>query len=190
MQDNLNKIFSRLAINQELLSHSLQTAYLCLQLMRLLPKGFIKISPAEMYLAGLLHDLGKTTWPKELFYKPKEELSKFELAMMKQHPFKGAIMVMDLLPNISDEICYIIATHHERPDGTGYPTGLKTLSNEILLLATCDVFCACMEARQYRKKVLTVNETIKVIEKFAPPEVMEAIIFSQNNIGMVANMIR
>lgn len=190
MQDNLNKIFSRLAINQELLSHSLRTAYLCLQLMRLLPKGFIKISPAEMYLAGLLHDLGKASWPKEFFYKSKKELSKCEIAQMNEHPIKGALMAMDLLPELSDEVCYVIMTHHERPDGTGYPTGLKEVSNETLLLATCDVFCACMEPRQYRREMLAFNETIKIIKEFAPIELIEALILSQNKIGMVGSMIR
>lgn len=146
------------------------------------------MTPGEMYLAGLLHDLGKTSWPEEFFWKPKDKLSKLELGRMNQHPIEGSIMAMKMLPDLSDEVYYIIATHHERPDGTGYPAGLKELTNETLLLATCDVFCACTEPRQYRKGNLATNDTLKIIEKFAPAEIIEAIINSQNKAGRVVNM--
>jgi len=179
LQFALDRIFFKISINQELLSHSSKTAYLCWEALQNLPRGFINLTPGEIYLAGLLHDIGKTTWPPGLFYRPKQLLTCTDRLLMNSHPLEGVRIAREMLPGISNDILKLIETHHERPGGTGYPAGITRPKNEALLLAACDVFCACTEWRQYRKEVLATGTALKVIKQFAPPEIVRAIASGQ-----------
>jgi putative nucleotidyltransferase with HDIG domain len=75
-----------------------------------------------VYMAGLIHDLGKIHVPAEILSKPGE-LTKLEFDMIKTHPKVG----YDLLKRIEFPwpIAQIIYQHHEREDGSGYPRKLK-----------------------------------------------------------------
>lgn len=179
MHSNLNHIFSKLSANHELISHSLKTAHLCWEALQFLPKGYIELSPGEIYLAGLLHDIGKTTWPPEMFSKPKYCLTLADRLLMDGHSTEGARIAKELFPELSESVIEAIATHHERPGGKGYPKGKNKLKNEALLLAACDVFCACTEERKYRKGILTINATLKIIGQFATPEIVNAVVNGQ-----------
>ena len=100
-------------------------------------------------VAGLLHDIGKITVPTEILSKPGK-LSALEMAMIKDHPK----VAFDILKNIEFDwpIARIVAQHHERLDGSGYPYGLS--GNDILLeariLAVADVVEAMSSSRPYR----------------------------------------
>lgn len=189
LHEAYSEIFAHLSVNNELLSHSLKTAHLCWQALQFLPKDFVNVTPGEMYLAGLLHDIGKTRWPSEMFSKPHHCLTIGDRLLMDSHSLEGARIAKAIFPEINEGIIEIIATHHERPGGKGYPKGKKNLENETLLLAACDVFCACTEQRKYRKDVLANSTTIEIIKEFAPVEIVEAIIngqmLSQNKTGVV-----
>ncbi len=99
--------------------------------------------------AGLLHDLGKISLPAEILIKPGR-LSGLELAVIKTHPR----VAYDVLKNVESfgGIAEIIFQHHERMDGSGYPSGLR--GEEILLeariLAVSDVVEAMSSHRPYR----------------------------------------
>jgi putative nucleotidyltransferase with HDIG domain len=99
--------------------------------------------------ASYLHDIGKIHIPESVLNKPSR-LTDEEFAIIKKHPADGAEM---LKGTIYEELCPIIAQHHERLDGTGYPLGLK--DDEILLeariIAVSDTFDAMTEDRAYRK---------------------------------------
>jgi putative nucleotidyltransferase with HDIG domain len=71
--------------------------------------------------AALLHDLGKVLIPPSILNNPGK-LSEGEWAIVRRHPEIGA----KLLSEISgyERVREAIATHHERPDGGGYPAGL------------------------------------------------------------------
>jgi len=104
----------------------------------------------ELYLAGLLHDLGKTFIPSEILNK-KEKLTDEEFEIIKRHPIDG-FNVLDSIKNL-DKIKHSVKHHHERCDGTGYPDGLK--GNEIQLetqiLSVADAYDAMTTNRPYRK---------------------------------------
>src|SRR5262245_23282706 len=72
-------------------------------------------------LAGLLHDVGKIGIDGTIVGKPGA-LSRPEWVMMRDHPRIGA----DILENAGlDDIREWVLAHHERPDGAGYPRGLR-----------------------------------------------------------------
>ena len=109
--------------------------------------------PAEqlenLYLSSELHDVGKINIPIELLNKPGK-LTDEEFGVIKQHPGDGADMVRNSTYNC---LASVIEQHHERLDGSGYPSGLK--GNEIdfnaKIIAVSDTFDAMTEDRSYRK---------------------------------------
>lgn len=86
------------------------------------------LSPADaqdVFLAGLLHDIGKIGLPDHLLVKPVPQMNGDELGMYRKHPIKGEQSVMAL-----EELrgaARIVRHHHERFDGQGYPDGLSGL---------------------------------------------------------------
>ncbi|MCX7816235.1 MAG: HD domain-containing protein [Syntrophales bacterium] len=102
-----------------------------------------------IYLAGLVHDIGKISVPSEILSKPST-LTEIEFQLIKTHPGVG----WDILKNIDFPwpIARIILEHHERIDGSGYPNGIK--GEEILIeariLAVADVVEAMVSHRSYR----------------------------------------
>ena len=103
----------------------------------------------NLFLASILHDIGKVNVPEEVLNKPGR-LTNDEFALIKKHPGDGADM---LRKTAYADLAEIVEQHHERIDGRGYPFGLK--ADEILLeakiIGVCDTFDAMTEDRSYRK---------------------------------------
>jgi len=112
--------------------------------------GFEPEKVQQIYLAGLLHDIGKIGVPEAILRK-EGKLTAEEYDDMKRHPMLGA----NILGGIRqlDEVVVGILTHHERPDGKGYPRGLKgddiPVEGRIICIADC--FDAMSSYRTYRK---------------------------------------
>ena len=100
-------------------------------------------------LGALLHDIGKIGISDDVLRKPAP-LTPEEFEMIKQHPGVGA-RILRSVPFLAPHIP-IVELHHERPDGHGYPHGLR--GDEIPLLArivhVADAFDAMTSARAYR----------------------------------------
>jgi PAS domain S-box-containing protein/putative nucleotidyltransferase with HDIG domain len=113
--------------------------------------------------AGLLHDLGKIFIPIEILTKAGQ-LTEDEFATVKNHPKAG----YDILKNIEFPwpIAEIVLQHHERIDGSGYPSGLK--NNEIFLeariLGVADAVEAMVYQRSYRPS-LGLDKALKELVK-------------------------
>jgi len=100
-------------------------------------------------VASILHDIGKIAIPAEILTKPYG-VSEAEYSLIKVHP----TVAYDILKEIRFPwpVADIVLQHHERLDGSGYPTGLK--EGEILLeariLAVADTVEALASHRPYR----------------------------------------
>jgi len=113
----------------------------------------IQLSDSEVeriYMAGLLHDVGKIGVPENVLQKTGR-LTAEEFEQMKKHPQIGARILRDI-KQIEDIIPGVLH-HHERYDGRGYPAGLAgeqiPLMGRIICLADC--FDAMTSNRTYRK---------------------------------------
>jgi diguanylate cyclase (GGDEF)-like protein/putative nucleotidyltransferase with HDIG domain len=101
--------------------------------------------------AALLHDVGKLAIPEHILNKPGK-LSSAEYSKVMIHPVVGA----DILSNVEFpyEVVPIVKHHHEKYDGTGYPSGLK--GEEIPLgariLTVVDCYDALTTRRAYRPR--------------------------------------
>lgn len=102
-----------------------------------------------LYLAGIVHDVGKINIPAEILVKPGR-LSDLEYDLIKIHPKAG----FDILKGIEFPwpVARIVHQHHERLDGSGYPEGLKgeEILQEAKILAVADVVEAMSSHRPYR----------------------------------------
>ena len=98
---------------------------------------------------GLLHDIGKLGIPTSILDKPAE-LTEEEFALIKRHPSSGA-EILRPIPTMG-RIIPIVAQHHERFDGTGYPLRLSgnNISLHARILAVADVVDALSSNRPYR----------------------------------------
>ncbi|MDO8885595.1 HD domain-containing phosphohydrolase, partial [Candidatus Oleimmundimicrobium sp.] len=102
-----------------------------------------------LYMAALLHDMGKIAIPAQILSKPGT-LSEEEKNIVKKHSEKGFEIVRTM--EFQGSVAECVLQHHERLDGSGYPHGLR--GNEILfpaqILAVTDVFEAMISHRSYR----------------------------------------
>lgn len=103
----------------------------------------------DVYLAGLLHDVGKIGIRDEVLQKPGK-LTREEMEEIHQHPLIGDRIVASIKP--FDRLRSGVRHHHERYDGGGYPD--KLAKDDIPLLArilcVADACDAMMSARRYR----------------------------------------
>jgi len=85
--------------------------------------GLDRESLAAVGLGGLLLDVGKTKLPDQLLHK-KGELTDAERAHMNTHVELG-LEIIRQAGNVDSRVLDMVATHHERFDGSGYPNGSK-----------------------------------------------------------------
>ena len=103
----------------------------------------------EIFMMGLLHDVGKIGVPDTVINKPGK-LTDEEFALIKGHPAKGA----EILATVSEMPKLVTGArwHHERFDGRGYPDGLKgeEIPEEARIIAVADAYDAMTSHRSYR----------------------------------------
>jgi HD-GYP domain-containing protein (c-di-GMP phosphodiesterase class II) len=97
----------------------------------------------------LLHDIGKIGVPDAILRKPAK-LTEEEWVRMREHPLHGQKILggIEFLEGASK----VVAQHHERWDGTGYPRGLKgeEIDLSARIFAVADAFDAMVSDRVYR----------------------------------------
>jgi putative nucleotidyltransferase with HDIG domain len=104
----------------------------------------------HVYLCGLLHDIGKIGVPESVLCKAGK-LTDEEYTVIKRHPSVGAKILQGI--RHLEGVIEAILTHHERPDGRGYPRGLvgEQIPLEGRIVGLADVFDAMTSDRTYRK---------------------------------------
>jgi len=141
--------------------HSLNVALLSGFLATVLFRGDIR-AVELLTIGGLLHDLGKAVIPREILNKPGS-LDADEREIVKRHPADGERLAR--ASGVQDErILSLVMTHHERWNGTGYPSKLKGEDIPFLgrITAVADVFDALTSRRVY-KEAYTNNRAIGTI---------------------------
>ena len=110
--------------------------------------GYSGQAQEEVYMMGLLHDVGKIGVPDSVINKPSR-LTEEEYDVIKTHPVVG----FEILKNITEmpKLAVGARWHHERFDGTGYPDGLsgKNIPEEARIIAVADAYDAMSSRRSY-----------------------------------------
>src|SRR6056297_1805513 len=115
-------------------------------------------------MVGLFHDIGKLRINRDLLFKAGE-LDEEELKTVQAHP----IMAAELLrqnARIPWEVIAGVAASHERPDGSGYPRGLKNDNIPVMarLVAVVDAYDA-MTSRRNHGRLMTHQQALGVLWK-------------------------
>jgi len=116
-----------------------------------------------LYLASLLHDIGKISIPIEVLNKPSK-LSDIEYDLVKMHPQIAYDYLKDI--KLPLPIAEIVLEHHEREDGSGYPKGLKNdeIMIEAKIIAVSEVIHAMNSFKPYRP-AYSIEEALDYIQK-------------------------
>ncbi len=119
----------------------------------------------EIYVAGLLHDLGKLSIPKKILDKPGP-LDSSEIDIIRTHTYFTHRLLTEA--GFPTRMVEWAAHHHERLDGKGYPFALagKEIDEGSRLMAIADIFAALTEDRPYRL-AMTSGEALALIQRGA-----------------------
>lgn len=148
-------------------------AYTDIILQEMRKKGYYADALTDEFISDVvnsapLHDVGKIQVPDAILNKPGR-LTDEEFAIMKTHTTAGRDILTEaikLVPNSGylNEARNLAAYHHEKWDGTGYPTGLagEDIPLSARIMAVADVFDALVSKRSY-KKPFSFEEAIQII---------------------------
>lgn len=167
--------------------HSLRVAEYSREIARRL--GFSEEDQHDIYIMGLLHDVGKIGVPDAVINKPAK-LTDEEFSLIKNHPVMGA----RILKNITEFPKMVTGArwHHERYDGKGYPDGIsgEDIPLEARIIAVADAYDAMSSRRSYRDILSQEVVRIEVVKgkgtQFDPEiaEVMLSMIDEDVNYDM------
>ncbi len=118
-----------------------------------------------LHTTALLHDIGKIGISDEVLNK-SDHLSEQEWKPVYSHPTLG----VSILRNIDGLAACLpgIQYHHERYDGTGYPTGLKgnNIPLDARIIAIADAFEAMTSPRPYRQRTLSYQKALEELGRY------------------------
>jgi putative nucleotidyltransferase with HDIG domain len=139
--------------------------------------GLTEDETEALRAASVLHDIGKLAVPEHIIAKPGK-LTPEEFEKMKIHPIVGAEILEQV--DFPYPVAPIVRAHHEKWDGSGYPSGLKGEAIPIgaRILTAVDCLDALASDRQYRK-ALPLNEAMAKVASEAgtsfDPRVVEVL---------------
>lgn len=124
----------------------------------------------RLRLASMLHDIGKVGVPDAVLRKPGR-LTEEELEIIKSHPAFGADTLLKVHHEVEDDPLFqmsieVALFHHERWDGSGYPTGIEgdQIPLSARITAVADVFDALLSPRVY-KPALPIEQVRNIIKQ-------------------------
>lgn len=118
------------------------------------------VEKTKLIYSALLHDIGKVNVSKNALIS-EHQLTKEEWDEMKMHPADGAEIIRQL-GNL-DDVAEIVLQHHEKYDGSGYPSGLK--GEEIQPLARMLTLADCFDAMTSKRPYQTVRTTEEALQE-------------------------
>ncbi|HQC29653.1 MAG TPA: HD-GYP domain-containing protein [Methylotenera sp.] len=135
------------------------------------PKAQIK----NLGMAGLLQDIGKGKLPPQLLHK-EGKISSAEFAVLKRH-VDYAIEILKETKDIPESVIAIVADHHERFDGSGYPNELsgKQINRGGQMAGLIDTYCALTTNKVYAKGVYN-QVALERINKMADVKFSTALV--------------
>ncbi len=136
----------------------------------------------DLYIAALLHDIGKLSIPLEILIK-NGALTPQEYAIVQGHPLSSA-KILNNFRELS-HLGVFALYHHERMDGSGYPEGIwgTAIPLESRIIAVADVFDALVGERPYRSP-MPIDDAFEHLRSIAlDQEIVEILALSYKEFG-------
>ncbi len=153
--------------------HSLKVA----QLAQFIAKdlGYSPKGQKMLYLAGLIHDIGKLHTPDSILHKPGK-LTKEEYNCIKRHATDSRFILQSIFR--SKRVLDWASNHHERLDGSGYPLGktAEELDRPSRIIAVSDVFQALTQSRPYRPG-MPLEQALELVKEMVDNNQLDSEIF-------------
>ena len=136
--------------------------------------GYNEDTVEKYHNIALLHDIGKIGVRGEVLNK-NGRLEDDEFAEIKSHTTKGYNVLKDI--SIMPELSVGAESHHERPDGKGYPRGLKgdEIPRVAQIIAVADAFDAMYSDRPYRKR-MNFDKVVDIIRGASGTQLAEDVV--------------
>lgn len=133
----------------------------------------------DVFLAGLLHDIGKIGFPDHLLAKPVSTMNGDDMGRYRKHPLSGESALMPL--NELKEAAKLIRSHHERFDGQGFPDGLMSAGIPLgaRILAVVNDYDALLTGTLSTKRMSSEEAKALLVQarnKRYDPQVVDAFI--------------
>lgn len=159
-------------------AHSMNVSLLCYLFGYWL--GYLPDEIVNLTTAGMLHDIGKTAVDLGILTKPGR-LTKEEYEEVKNHTIYGYRILEN--QDISDDIKKAALQHHEKINGTGYPTGASgnSINHFARIVEITDIYDAMTNERSYRDKIcpFSVLRTFET-ESYGELDTEYLLLFLQN----------
>ena len=169
---SLVQIFSYLGKQEDFLyAHSVNASILATNLG--LAHGYERTELINLCTSALVHDIGYLKVPRDIINK-RAKLKRDEFDLVKKHTIYG-VELLSKIEGIPDSASEVVHQHHEKVDGSGYPTGKRgdEISNFAKIVAIAEVYEAITHPRPYRKEKIIPYQAVKTIvqkekNSFAP----------------------
>jgi HD-GYP domain-containing protein (c-di-GMP phosphodiesterase class II) len=144
----------------DLFTHSLNVCVLALVVGKY--QGFSKMHLESLGMGALLHDVGEIRLPRNLLHK-QGAFTAQERQLIQRHPQLG-VALLSRADRIPEATLRIVAEHHERTDGSGYPAGLRSVDVAPMseIVGIVDVYDAMLSQRVGRPALLP-TEAVKTL---------------------------
>ncbi|HEV2862236.1 MAG TPA: HD domain-containing phosphohydrolase [Pyrinomonadaceae bacterium] len=128
----------------------------------------------SLEFGSLLHDIGKIGVPDAILRKPAK-LTEGEWIKMREHPLHGQRILLGI--EFLEGAARVVAQHHERWDGSGYPAGLRGEQIDInaRIFSVADAFDAMVSDRVYRRG-RPYEEAAEELERFSGSQFDPAVV--------------
>ena len=136
--------------------------------------GYDEETVEKYYNIALLHDIGKIGIKPEVLNK-EGKLTDEEFTIIKSHSIQGYNVLKDI--SIMPELAIGACSHHERPDGKGYPKGLKgdEIPRVAQIIAVADTFDAMYSDRPYRKR-MNFDRVVSIITEVSGTQLSSDVV--------------
>jgi hypothetical protein len=126
--------------------------------------GYPVTKLTELALAGMVHDIGLTSFPESMLTKP-EPFSQEERERIKKHVLSGW-EILRLLGPEWEWLADVTLQHHEREDGSGYPNGLggDQIHEYAKIIGICDIYEAMAHGRAGRDEVTPIDALKEILQ--------------------------
>ena len=156
--------------------HLTATRIIAAQIYSALPKELkAEVNLPDLQQAAMLHDYGKVLIPKEILNK-KGTLTQEEKKIIELHSEFGYELLKQ--QGVKDNVLNLIKNHHQKPDGSGYPTVNQDFKYDlsVQILEAADKYSALTEDRPYHK-ARTKNEALDIIQKDVDSGIISQAVF-------------
>ena len=128
--------------------------------------GYPKVELADLGLAALFHDMGKSTIPMEVLNKPGE-FTDDDWVAMRNHPTEGVLSLSKMrgITNLPGRMAAASFEHHMNQDFSGYPklTVPWTISLTGRILTIADCYDAMTSSRVYRREPMSPSKVLNMM---------------------------